>query len=61
MKESGVMIKRMAREPMLIPMEPTTRESGMTISKRALVLSHGQMVPNMKAFTKTGKSMDREN
>jgi hypothetical protein len=48
MKVNGLRIRPMAMECTLISMDRDTKANGTRISNMALVLSNGQMVPNMR-------------
>ena len=59
-KASGLMIKPMERAYIIMPMEPTTMESGKTTNSMASVSKDGQMEQSMKDSTTKARRMEEE-
>jgi hypothetical protein len=61
MRVSGWMTKLMDMELTSMPMEPRMLVNGSKISNMDTVSKNGQMVPNMRANIKMGRSMEMDN
>ena len=57
---SGLMIKTMERAYIIMPMEPTTMESGKTTNSMASVSKDGQMEQSMKDSITKARRMEEE-